>query len=1129
MKNNKLKKMVSFLLTGSLSVMNIPFLSSAAEGNISTDTDYDETYPEPIILNIEQSDDANGDSSLTYLDENGMEILFDLIPENNSVRQSQLPAKYDLRELDQLPAVRSQYDTSTCWAHSAMAAAESNLIKQGLADTSIDLSETHLVWFGNCAASSDPGDPLYNEGYSYGIEGYTDHGGNFRIAVATLARGSGIEYEKNLPAIVQKANIDESNRYVSHGYIQNSDIIDKDDMTNIKSRVMSSGALMMSYYDDETSYYDISHHSYYAPVANNTNHAVNIVGWDDNFSRYNFGDNVPEGDGAWICRNSWGTHFGENGYFYLSYYDKTIDGITSIEIGESGKYDNIYQYDGMVKSSMGYTSGGVAAGNIFTSSENETLTAAGFYTNAASIPYNISVYTDVTGKSPVNGTLVSSQDGYAEFAGYHTIDLEKNVPLKAGQNFSVVVTLKAEGAYFSMDNCGDDLNCTYFTYYDLSRNKASSSWTDSAVKYNQNTCIKALTTQGIPIDNNNFPDGSFRDYISMNIDADGNGILSPQEIDSTNSIDVDARGIADLRGIERFTSLTDLSCGHNSLISLDVSKNTQLKNLDCEGNIRNLGEPSCGAWVTLGININKVIKLEGAVKFDDFLIPEADTITYTYDCGNDFSAEFTILSTTSHSYADTAPYDDNSHANTCLVCGRSEFAPHDYGDWADNGNDTLFRVCSQCGFKHISPVDEHHFGSWTSDDSRTHSKTCSDCGTVITADHNMDTWVSVDDENCRQVCSDCQYEITEKHDFSVYQKIDDETHAISCLNCGETKIIPHNFGDYTDNGSAHQLTCNDCGEIIISMHDFGDWSNYDEEQDSRTCDDCGRTEFTSHNYSQLSPDDYDTHSFTCEYCGDVITEEHIYDIFTDNGNGTHKVICSICGYTQDNSHTYSDLADNGSGVHCQECIYCYSVNSGLHDFNAWQTTSEGVHSRTCKDCGYTVVSDHNYEQWTADKNGHSHICTDCGNVESFDHSFGNWTNDTNSKHIHTCDDCGYAVVSDHNYGQWTSDKNEHSHICEDCGNVESSDHAFGDWNVNINATQTRSCTVCGYSETETLDIIRGDINGDNIIDAFDIVLIRRALIFGIEKAQELSADFNNDGTFSIADLVALQRYILRRN
>lgn len=56
------------------------------------------------------------------------------------------------------------------------------------------------------------------------------------------------------------------------------------------------------------------------------NHGVVIIGWDDNYSRLNFPEPIrPHSDGAYIVQNSWGTVWGDNGVFYVSYEDVTIE------------------------------------------------------------------------------------------------------------------------------------------------------------------------------------------------------------------------------------------------------------------------------------------------------------------------------------------------------------------------------------------------------------------------------------------------------------------------------------------------------------------------------------------------------------------------------------------------------------------------------------------------------------------------------------------------------------------------------------------------------------------------------------------------------------------------------------
>ena len=445
---------------------------------------------------------VGGSLRYQYIDQNGDIYVPDLIPESIPVNYGSSAADlsyFNLLEEGRVTSVKNQNPYGSCWAHATCAAAESNMISQGLANTSVDYSEMHVAWFANGVGPSDTSDPMYGDcGLSAGVDAY-DNGGTIYDIMGVLTRWSGVQLEANAPyadAVAGKT-LPESQRYVSYAHAQNFKVFDPSDHESIKNALVNTGACHIAYYHDDT-YFNSSTNAYYTDLEY-SNHAVTLVGWDDNYSRTNFNSSCrPSSDGAWIIKNSWGPYWGDDGYFYLSYEDASINDIMTIEMEPTTNYKGIYQYDG----SIGITSAGggyvyinigswnavSTIANLFTADSADPISAVGFYTFDASTPYKIDIYTGVSGSTnPSNGTLVHSQTGTATYGGYHTIKLTKDIPLTKGTKFSVAITFTdADKSTIARDHDGVEAGRSFIMFNN------NGAWYDLHTQYeNGGACIKA--------------------------------------------------------------------------------------------------------------------------------------------------------------------------------------------------------------------------------------------------------------------------------------------------------------------------------------------------------------------------------------------------------------------------------------------------------------------------------------------------------------------------------------------------------------------------------------------------------------------------------------------------------------
>ena len=479
----------------------------------------DAAEPEEQVLEQEDSAGTPADDALADGMEQDDAWEQDYVA-STAAQSADLPAQFDAREQGWLTSVRQQNPWGSCWAIAAVQAMETNLIKQGKATTDMALSPRHLLVFAGTPVSAE-GAVLLDSGVQPGqlasqsgegqhpaqmlVDLYGDNavlaiGGNYYVVYQTVASGAAPVLESLAPYRNDEGRIeygvdgswyssdgtwtlDESMRYAGTIQLNNVEVLrsparyreaqgtdsyyfDAQAAAAMKAAIVEYGSVVIAY-DSNGAYYDEQNNTFFTSDSRRDNHGVQVVGWDDSVPRTLFttgtGGALPEGDGAWIVRNSWGgadsafpnkSDWGDGGYFYLSYYDRSIQAVAAYDVilsSDPEATDIINQYDffgqmGQASSRLESTNLATRSANVFTAEQTQVLRAVSVDTYVPNTQVTVEIYlldpdAALPGQAPYDptqGTLLERISVNVENAGYHRIQLQNGHTVQKGQRFSVV-------------------------------------------------------------------------------------------------------------------------------------------------------------------------------------------------------------------------------------------------------------------------------------------------------------------------------------------------------------------------------------------------------------------------------------------------------------------------------------------------------------------------------------------------------------------------------------------------------------------------------------------------------------------------------------------------------------------
>lgn len=337
-------------------------------------------------------------------------------------------------------------------------------------------------------------------------------GGSLYAGVNLLAKGSGICLDKSAPYDVMKKKFDKGETaYLDEDIAyENKDIYLResyylDNIYDIKAVLKLYGVVSASYYS-ESNCYDYKSYAFYNPDAteNMGNHAIVVVGWDDNYPKENF-YYEPENDGAFLCKNSWGTAWGNDGYFWISYEEKSFGDVYAYDV-QDRKYSHIYQYDGNpddatweITDNNGKLVSELVEKNDFVALQNEKIESCQIKVPDGYVKCT-AYLEDASDALLAIGVAYKDVDGYLEIE-LEPLEEESNI-IRKGEKFSIVVFVEAQEDNSHVSFYTENRDRNYISVISHAEVKPLQSfilnddyrWEDVGTVVGGNLRIKALST-----------------------------------------------------------------------------------------------------------------------------------------------------------------------------------------------------------------------------------------------------------------------------------------------------------------------------------------------------------------------------------------------------------------------------------------------------------------------------------------------------------------------------------------------------------------------------------------------------------------------------------------------------------